>query len=78
MLLNFKLKEYPLPFSEALQGSPTITIPGIVTDTELVGPKGGLNSGFMIPQYTTAALVTENKSLCFPAELIQQLFQELT
>lgn len=27
----------------------------------------GLNSGFMIPQYTTAALVTENKSLCFPA-----------
>ena len=28
---------------------------------------GGLNSGFMIPQYTTAALVSENKSLCFPA-----------
>jgi histidine ammonia-lyase len=28
---------------------------------------GGLNSGFMIPQYTTASLVTENKSLCFPA-----------
>ena len=27
---------------------------------------GGLNSGYMIPQYTTAALVTENKSLCFP------------
>lgn len=26
----------------------------------------GINSGFMIPQYTTAALVTENKSLCFP------------
>lgn len=26
----------------------------------------GLNSGYMIPQYTTAALVTENKSLCFP------------
>lgn len=26
----------------------------------------GLNSGFMIPQYTTAALVTENKALCFP------------
>lgn len=32
----------------------------------LLTPKGGLNSGFMIPQYTTAALVTENKSLCFP------------
>lgn len=29
--------------------------------------ESGLNSGFMIPQYTTAALVSENKSLCFPA-----------
>ena len=27
----------------------------------------GLHSGLMIPQYTTAALVSENKSLCFPA-----------
>lgn len=27
----------------------------------------GLNSGFMIPQYTSAALVSENKSLCYPA-----------
>lgn len=27
----------------------------------------GLHSGMMIPQYTTAALVTENKTLCFPA-----------
>jgi len=27
----------------------------------------GLNSGFMITQYTSAALVSENKSLCFPA-----------
>lgn len=27
----------------------------------------GLNSGFMIPQYTAAALVSENKTLCFPA-----------
>jgi len=27
----------------------------------------GLNSGFMIPQYTTAALVSENKTFCFPA-----------
>ncbi len=32
----------------------------------LLTSSGGLNSGFMIPQYTTAALVTENKSLCFP------------
>ncbi|MCG8699103.1 MAG: histidine ammonia-lyase [Bacteroidales bacterium] len=27
----------------------------------------GINSGFMIPQYTSAALVSENKSFCFPA-----------
>jgi histidine ammonia-lyase len=27
----------------------------------------GINSGFMLPQYTTAALVSENKSLCYPA-----------
>jgi len=33
----------------------------------LLMKKVGLNSGFMIPQYTTAALVTENKTLCFPA-----------
>ncbi len=32
----------------------------------LLTESGGLNSGFMIPQYTTASLVTENKSLCFP------------
>jgi histidine ammonia-lyase len=33
----------------------------------LLMSKVGLNSGFIIPQYTTAALVTENKTLCFPA-----------
>jgi len=27
----------------------------------------GINSGFMIPQYTSAALVSENKSMLFPA-----------
>lgn len=27
----------------------------------------GLNSGFMIPQYTSAALASENKTLCYPA-----------
>tara|TARA_R110002126_G_scaffold63511_2_gene162670 strand:+ start:841 stop:2346 length:1506 start_codon:yes stop_codon:yes gene_type:complete len=32
----------------------------------LLTKSGGLNSGMMIPQYVTAALVTENKSLCFP------------
>src|SRR5690606_24923603 len=33
----------------------------------LLTARTGLNSGFMIPQYTSAALVTENKTLCFPA-----------
>ena len=27
----------------------------------------GLNSGFMIPQYTAAAIVSQNKGLCWPA-----------
>ena len=27
----------------------------------------GVNSGFMILQYTTAALASENKNLCYPA-----------
>jgi histidine ammonia-lyase len=30
---------------------------------------GGLNSGFMIPQYVSASLVSENKSLCHPASV---------
>ena len=34
---------------------------------KLLTADAGLNSGLMIPQYTTAALVTENKTLCFPA-----------
>ncbi|MBA4192373.1 MAG: histidine ammonia-lyase [Planctomycetaceae bacterium] len=29
----------------------------------------GLNSGFMIPQYTAAALISENKVLCHPASV---------
>ncbi len=36
-------------------------LPRLLTDN------GGLNSGFMIPQYTTAALASENKTLCYPA-----------
>jgi len=31
--------------------------------------EAGLNSGFMIPQYVAAALVSENKSLCHPASV---------
>jgi histidine ammonia-lyase len=34
---------------------------------KLLIPNAGLNSGLMIPQYTTAALVTENKTMCWPA-----------
>jgi len=34
----------------------------LMTDT-------GINSGFMIPQYTAAALVSENKVLCHPASV---------
>jgi histidine ammonia-lyase len=31
--------------------------------------QGGLNSGFMIPQYVAASLVSENKVLCHPASV---------
>ena len=34
---------------------------------KLLMKETGINSGFMILQYTTAALTSENKSLCFPA-----------
>lgn len=34
---------------------------------KLLTESSGLNSGMMIPQYTGAALVSENKTLCFPA-----------
>jgi len=33
----------------------------------LLVPEAGLHSGFMILQYTSAALASENKGLCFPA-----------
>ena len=29
----------------------------------------GLNSGFMIPQYTAASIVSQNKGLCWPASV---------
>lgn len=38
-------------------------LPGFLT------PQGGLNSGFMIAQYTAAALVSENKVLSHPASV---------
>ncbi|MGK7296003.1 MAG: histidine ammonia-lyase [Candidatus Wenzhouxiangella sp. M2_3B_020] len=36
---------------------------------ELLMSDTGINSGFMIPQYTAAALVSENKVLCHPASV---------
>lgn len=36
---------------------------------ELLMQETGLNSGFMLPQYTAAALVSENKGLCTPASV---------
>jgi len=43
-----------------------LLLEGIHGLPRLLTSAGGLNSGMMIPQYATAALVTENKSLCFP------------
>lgn len=53
---NISDRRIYLSLTESVPGLPKL----LMTDT-------GLNSGFMIPQYTTAALVSENKSLCFPA-----------
>lgn len=36
---------------------------------ELLMEETGINSGFMIPQYTSAALVSENKVLCHPCSV---------
>ena len=43
------------------EASNTRTLPAFLTE------QGGLNSGFMITQYTAAALATENKILAHPA-----------
>ncbi|MFN8379636.1 MAG: histidine ammonia-lyase [Anaerolineae bacterium] len=45
------------------EASNTHTLPAFLT------PNGGLNSGFMIVQYTAAALATENKVLAHPASV---------
>jgi len=34
-----------------------------------LSPKPGLNSGFMIPQYTAASIVSQSKQLCTPASV---------
>ncbi len=45
------------------EASNTHTLPAFLTN------EGGLNSGFMITQYTAAALATENKVLAHPASV---------
>lgn len=45
------------------EASNTQTLPAFLT------PNGGLNSGFMIAQYTAAALASENKVLAHPASV---------
>ncbi|GJM29695.1 MAG: histidine ammonia-lyase [Cyclobacteriaceae bacterium] len=45
-----------------------LSLDGTVTGLpKLLVKETGLNSGFMILQYTSAALASENKTLCFPA-----------
>lgn len=34
-----------------------------------LAPEAGLNSGFMIPQYTAASIVSQNKQLCTPSSI---------
>ena len=34
---------------------------------QFLAPESGLNSGFMIPQYTAASIVSQSKGLCHPA-----------
>ena len=47
-----------------------LSLDGTVTGLpKLLIKETGLNSGFMILQYTSAALASENKSMCFPASV---------
>lgn len=44
-------------------------ISGIRSLPAFLVAKPGLNSGFMIPQYTAASIVSQNKQLCTPASI---------
>lgn len=44
-----------------------LLLSGVAQLPQLLMKDTGLNSGFMVPQYTAAALVSENKGLCTPA-----------
>ena len=46
-----------------------LTDPSLSRLPPFLTPKPGLNSGFMIPQVTAAALVSENKQRAFPASV---------
>jgi histidine ammonia-lyase len=56
-----------------------LSLTGIGDTPKLLMRETGLNSGFMILQYTAAALASENKTLCFPASadsIVTSLGQE--
>jgi histidine ammonia-lyase len=44
-------------------------ISGLRDLPEFLVSESGLNSGFMIPQYTAASIVSQNKQLCTPASV---------
>ncbi len=56
-----------------------LSLTGIGNTPKLLMRDTGINSGFMILQYTSAALTSENKTLCFPASadsIVTSLGQE--
>ncbi len=46
-----------------------LLISGLRNLPAFLAPSPGLNSGFMIPQYTAASIVSQNKQLCTPASV---------
>ncbi len=46
-----------------------LLLSGVAGLPELLVKDAGVNSGLMIPQYTSAALVSENKGLCTPSSV---------
>jgi len=46
-----------------------LLLSGVAGLPQLLMRDTGVNSGFMLPQYTAAALVSENKGLCMPASV---------
>jgi histidine ammonia-lyase len=46
-----------------------VMLSGVAGLPELLVKQSGVNSGLMVPHYTAAALVSENKGLCMPASV---------